>query len=336
MFHQYASKISELGLIGITLIKLSRVVNPKSESMEASSGLPKYCFPESGWWGRILSAMKVLIPILIGLLVVGCGKEQSTNTTEGNNTATTSVPLESTNSTDESSNSEKQKIYNTIRKKLDKLDEALTNDDLLSVKELNLNHIGINDFTILQELTNLTHLHLWVDGDENFAPLRKLPNLTHLLLWGIKIIDLTTLEEIPNLRYLGLRDMQIKDLPPLAKLPSLYTLSLSEVHNADLDRNSLLLRDNKIPDLISLAGVTNLKHLILQGNKITNLKPLEKLINLTELNLSYNKITDLTSLERLTKLEELWLSGNPNLTKAQITELQKALPNCKIKHNAKK
>ena len=30
--------------------------------------------------------MKVLIPIVIGLLVVGCGKKQSTNTNESNNT----------------------------------------------------------------------------------------------------------------------------------------------------------------------------------------------------------------------------------------------------------
>ena len=29
-------------------------------------------FSESGWWGRIFSEMKVLIPILIDLLV-GCG-----------------------------------------------------------------------------------------------------------------------------------------------------------------------------------------------------------------------------------------------------------------------
>jgi hypothetical protein len=28
--------------------------------------------------------------------------------------------------------------------------------------------------------------------------------------------------------------------------------------------------------------------------------------------------------------------GNPDLTKAQIAELQKALPKCKIIHNAKK
>ena len=35
-------------------------------------------FPESGWRGRILSAMKVLIPILIGLFVlVGCGEKTS-------------------------------------------------------------------------------------------------------------------------------------------------------------------------------------------------------------------------------------------------------------------
>ena len=43
-------------------------------------------FSESGWWDRILSEMRTLIPILIGLLVVGCGEKQSLNTNEGNNT----------------------------------------------------------------------------------------------------------------------------------------------------------------------------------------------------------------------------------------------------------
>jgi len=35
-------------------------------------------------------------------------------------------------------------------------------------------------------------------------------------------------------------------------------------------------------------------------------------------------------------LTRLDLRGNPDLTKAQIAELQKALPNCEIEHNAKK
>ena len=44
----------------------------------------------------------------------------------------------------------------------------------------------------------------------------------------------------------------------------------------------------------------------------------------------------MTGLEKLTQLKELHLSDNPDLTKAQIAELQKALPNCKILHNVEK
>ena len=38
-------------------------------------------------------------------------------------------------------------------------------------------------------------------------------------------------------------------------------------------------------------------------------------------------------LEKLTKLDALWLTNNPDLTKAQIAELQKALPKCVIESN---
>jgi hypothetical protein len=41
-------------------------------------------------------------------------------------------------------------------------------------------------------------------------------------------------------------------------------------------------------------------------------------------------------LEKLTQLEVLFLDDNPDLTKAQIAELKKALPNCKIKSNPTK
>ena len=40
-----------------------------------------------------------------------------------------------------------------------------------------------------------------------------------------------------------------------------------------------------------------------------------------------NQLTDVTDLEKLTKLNHLNLNNNPDLTKAQIAELQKALPN---------
>ena len=41
-------------------------------------------------------------------------------------------------------------------------------------------------------------------------------------------------------------------------------------------------------------------------------------------------------LEKLTQLMKLDLEDNPALTKAQIAELQKALPRCDIRSNPKK
>ncbi len=66
------------------------------------------------------------------------------------------------------------------------------------------------------------------------------------------------------------------------------------------------------------------------------MKGLVKLTQLTKLYLHDNKLTDVKGLEKLTKLEVLALSGNPDLTKAQIAELQKALPKCRIFSNPKK
>ena len=56
----------------------------------------------------------------------------------------------------------------------------------------------------------------------------------------------------------------------------------------------------------------------------------------TTLSLYGNRITDVKGLEKLTLLTELDLSDSPALTKAQIAELQKALPKCEIIHTATK
>ena len=57
---------------------------------------------------------------------------------------------------------------------------------------------------------------------------------------------------------------------------------------------------------------------------------------MTTLSLSNNQLTDVKGLEKLTQLTDLNLLFNPGLTKAQIDELQKALPKCEIYSNAKK
>ena len=66
------------------------------------------------------------------------------------------------------------------------------------------------------------------------------------------------------------------------------------------------------------------------------MKGLKKLTQLKGLLLNGNQLTDVKGLENLTQLTKLHLKDNPALTKVQIAELQKALPNCKILSNPKK
>ena len=56
----------------------------------------------------------------------------------------------------------------------------------------------------------------------------------------------------------------------------------------------------------------------------------------TKLHLGRKGLTNVTGLKNLTQLKELYLNDNPALTKAQIDELKKALPKCKIYSNPKK
>ena len=93
---------------------------------------------------------------------------------------------------------------------------------------------------------------------------------------------------------------------------------------------SLSLQSNELTDVKGLEKLTQLRSLTLFINQLTEVKGLEKLTKLTYLNLSDNQLTDVKGLENLTKLEWLYLRSNPDLTKAQIDELQKALPKCLI------
>ena len=77
--------------------------------------------------------------------------------------------------------------------------------------------------------------------------------------------------------------------------------------------------------------------LVLHNKQLTEIpKDLEKLTPLTRLHLAGNKLSDVTGLEKLTQLKFLYLQSNPDLTKAQIDELQKALPKCTIFSNLTK
>ena len=87
---------------------------------------------------------------------------------------------------------------------------------------------------------------------------------------------------------------------------------------------------------LTKADCKKVTKLSLLGNQLISVKSLEKLTRLKSLNLRANQLTDVKGLEKLTQLEDLWLEDNPDLTKAQINQLQKALPKCKIYSNPTK
>ena len=85
-----------------------------------------------------------------------------------------------------------------------------------------------------------------------------------------------------------------------------------------------------------LEKVTKLESFSLYNKQLTSGEGLENLTHLTRLNLQGNKLSDVKGLEKLTQLNELRLNDNPDLTKAQIAELQKVLPKYDIFSNPKK
>ena len=111
-----------------------------------------------------------------------------------------------------------------------------------------------------------------------------------------------------------------------------------ELTKADLEKVVVLdyLVYKELTNVKGLEKLTQLIALDLTGNQLTDVKGLEKLTKLKDLSLSHNKLTDVKGLEKLTQLEILFLDNNPDLTKAQIDELKKALPKCRIDSNPTK
>ena len=105
-----------------------------------------------------------------------------------------------------------------------------------------------------------------------------------------------------------------------------------ELTKADLDKvKSLNLSVKGLTDVKGLEKLTQLKLLDLGINQLTEVpKGLEKLTQLELLSFSSNKLRSVKGLEKLTQLKSLNLNDNPPLAKAQIDQLKKALPNCKI------
>jgi len=216
-------------------------------------------------------------------------------------------------------------------------------ENLKQLTELQLYQNQITDVTGLQNLTQLEVLNLEGSQLAEVKWLEKLTKLNYLNLNFTKLTDLRVLEKLDQLTELQFAGNQLTDLKGLEKLTQLEVLFAADnqlTNVKELEKltklKRLFLYGNQLTDIKLLENHTQLQALDLSGNQLTDVSPLESLTKLEFLALNSNRVTDVSPLEALTKLEELSLKDNPALTKAKIDQLQKALPNCKITHNATK
>jgi Leucine-rich repeat (LRR) protein len=112
--------------------------------------------------------MKVLIPIVIGLLVVGCGKKEQQTANESNNAPIKTAKKKAEKETRRSSfignpltKGESAKLIETaIRKAAKKLTGELTKADYEKVTELSLVNNQLSNVKGLEKLTQLMDLEL--------------------------------------------------------------------------------------------------------------------------------------------------------------------------------
>ena len=93
---------------------------------------------------------------------------------------------------------------------------------------------------------------------------------------------------------------------------------------------------DKFTGELTQADFEKVTRLSLSDNQLTDVKGLENLTQVERLHLESNQLTSVKGLEKLTQLKRLSLRYNPDLTKAQIDALQKALPKCYIVSNPTK
>jgi formylglycine-generating enzyme required for sulfatase activity len=204
-----------------------------------------------------------------------------------------------------------------IRDALQKPSGPLTEQDLLSLTNLNarsrnvasidgleaarnlvaldlqINHL--NNFSLPSELTNLVTLDVSSNPLTNIFLPTGLTNLTSLTLESDGLTNLTLPEDLIRLNNLDLENNQLTGFDQLSNLTSLVAL--------DLGFNSFT--NFSLP-----GGLTNLSTFYFAGNPLTSLALPPGLAGMTELNLSQNLLTRLTLPAGMTNLVELNLFFN--------------------------
>ena len=205
-------------------------------------------------------------------------------------------------------------ISKIAARQLNKTFDNLSVKDYQRIEYLDLSQKNISDIKILSKFTNLRNLNLSVTMVRDITPLSDLKKLRELHLSAVEVRDITPLSGLTNLRELHLINTKINDISPLSGLINLEKLELS---------------DTNVRDISALANLMKLRTLNIRSTKVSDIKPLANLENLSYLIVADSPISDFKPLENVKKLRILEFSHR-QISKEQVAELKKALPNVAI------
>jgi len=170
----------------------------------------------------------------------------------------------------------------------------------------------------LENLINLRNLDLNENQISKIENLNKLTNLNSLYLGCNKISKIENLKKLVYLRSLNLYENQINKIENIDLLINLERLLLfknkiSKIENLEsqINLDFIDLSDNKIKKIENIGKLEILSGLFIDKNQISKIENLESQIKLDFLDLSDNEIRKVENLEFLEKIETLYLFSNP-------------------------
>ncbi|GEM_PF-2466608 len=216
-----------------------------------------------------------------------------------------------------------------------------------SITDIRLSNNGIiNDLSGIEKFSNLTRLMILYSGVKDITSIAKLSNLETLSLERNDISDFLELYKLDKLKSLNLKgnkkiDGNIdnytgEDLKKLNKISQILdndgTIDM-DVQNLGLFKNykNLNLSNQKLTDLSSLKGMTQLKTLNIQNNKLTFTDEDKQIIKdmnqLVMLDMQVNDVEDISFLNECKSLKRLRITGNDKIDLKQIEDIISSLDN---------
>ncbi|MFT3794161.1 COR domain-containing protein [Flavobacterium sp.] len=190
--------------------------------------------------------------------------------------------------------------------------------ELEYLEDLNLDFNSLTDLGFLATIPQLKSLSIRENlGINDYTPISGLTELTILTLSGKNIKNLDFLAGLQKLETLWLKDISATDLSPIAGLERLDTLILEDTQIEDISvfegldsLRRLKFHSDRITNINALKHLTNLRELILKGALIKDIGVLGDFSSLQELQIKRTAVSDVSALQSLANLRSIALINN--------------------------